>query len=120
MQWFKAHEGTDIDRNTKELAICTNCINDPSNVLYLPNTQASVLLKYSPMIKPPFNIQMYTGVAIMSKTGYAIGTVCVMDLKPKTLTQEQRDMLVLIRDQAMSLLELRRENLLLKSKTTGE
>lgn len=52
-------------------------------------------------------LRMYTGVALTSSDGFAIGTLCVMDTKPGGLNDTQRATLVKLARQVMALIELR-------------
>lgn len=116
MQWFKAHEGTEIDRNTRELAVCSHCIEANNGVLYVPDTQKSILLKNNPMTQEPYNVNFYSGISILSHEGYAIGTLCVMNKKSMHLDHSQQEALVMLRNQVMLLLEMRRAQYKLEAK----
>lgn len=110
-QWFKAHIGTEIKENTRELAICSHIINDKNNVTYIPNMSQDIRFKYHPMVTGETNIQFYAGVPILSPEGYALGTICVMDTNPKRIGRLQMEALVSLRDVAAKLLAIRRKEL---------
>ena len=110
-QWFKAHVGTELNQNTRELAICSHAINDTKNITYISNMSKDIRFKYHPMVKGETNVQFYAGVPILSREGYAIGTICVMDHKPKNLSTLQLEALSSLRDVVSKLLEIRRNEI---------
>jgi diguanylate cyclase (GGDEF)-like protein len=63
--------------------------------------------------QPPLRIgedtlRFYAGVPLISPDGHALGTVCVLDVKPRNLTAAQREGLEVLARQTQHLLELRR------------
>ena len=60
------------------------------------------------VINEPF-VRFYAGIPLLSPEGFAIGTLCVMDQKPRQLDDEQIKALEMLGNQVMSQLELRRE-----------
>ena len=52
---------------------------------------------------PPF--RFYAGSPLMSSRGYSVGTICVLDPSPKTLSHQQIDGLRLLSDQVVEMLE---------------
>ncbi len=55
------------------------------------------------------HIRFYAGAPLVTEKGLALGTVCVLDQKPRTLTQEQQESLALMSQLAMSLLDFRKK-----------
>jgi len=60
------------------------------------------------VINEPF-MRFYAGMPLWSPEGFAIGTICVMDKKPRTLDKKQISALGMLANQVMSQLDLRRE-----------
>src|SRR6202050_2214555 len=52
--------------------------------------------------------RFYCGVPLITDEGYAVGTLCVLDLEPRRLTFEQTQALRRLSRQVLTLLELRR------------
>jgi len=108
-QWFKAHLGTELKENSRELALCSHTINDLENATYIPDTRKDMRFKFNPVVTGPSNIQFYAGVSILSPEGYALGTVCVMDHVPKKLSRDQLEAMSILKTLVQKLLEIRRE-----------
>jgi diguanylate cyclase (GGDEF)-like protein len=54
------------------------------------------------------NIRFYAGAPLVTSNGEALGTICVMDDKPRGITQEQLDALQVLSHEVMGQFELRR------------
>jgi GAF domain-containing protein len=52
-------------------------------------------------------VRFYAGAPLVSANGHAVGTICVMDRTPRTLSEDQRHALRILAAQAASQLELR-------------
>jgi GAF domain-containing protein len=113
-QWFKARVGTELQENTRDLAICSHAINDKRNVAHIPDMTKDIRFKYHPMVTGESNIKFYAGVPILSPEGYALGTICVMDTVPKRINRMQLDALATLGELVCKLLAIRRNELVEK------
>jgi signal transduction histidine kinase len=64
----------------------------------------------SPFVSEAPNAKFYAGISITTPDGYRLGTVCVLDDKPRELTEEQLKCLRLLSDYTIKLIELRKTN----------
>lgn len=113
-QWFKSHHGLDSNETPKEHAFCAHAINDPHNILIVQDTSKDERFHDNPLVTGAPHIMFYAGVPLISETGMPLGTLCVIDNKPKLLTQNQIRSLTALSIQVMNLLELRKKKILLK------
>jgi diguanylate cyclase (GGDEF)-like protein len=65
-------------------------------------------------------MHMYAGTSLNTKDGYHIGTLCVLDSKPRRLTDHQRELLSGLARQVMALLELRAHERMLEEALARE
>jgi len=105
-QWFKSSIGIELYEIPRYLSACNQTIKtDAPYVIQDALKDKSDYREF--MAKEGF--QFYAGVPISSVDGYNIGTVCVIDYEPKTLTEEQLQTLKVIADQVVDLLEVRKK-----------
>lgn len=64
----------------------------------------------SPLVVGHPNFRFFAGVPIATKEGFNIGSICILDTKPKHLYPEQVETLKKIAAQVTVLLELRKQN----------
>ncbi len=113
-QWFKSLRGLNMKELERDLSICGHAINDPSNVMVIPNTRNDVRFFDNPAVTGEANVVFYAGVPLVNDKGIPLGTLCVIDNKPKTLTDVQIASLKALSQQTMKLLELRLNKLQLE------
>lgn len=84
-QWFKARVGLEVAETPRDLAFCSHAILDSQPLLVADATQ-DVRFADNPLVTGAPGIRMYAGVPIVSSGGIALGTLCVIDSVPRTLT----------------------------------
>ena len=50
----------------------------------------------NPLVTPVDGVRFYVGQVLLDHDGYAMGTLCAMDRRPRQLTDAQRDSLALL------------------------
>jgi signal transduction histidine kinase len=107
-QWTKAVRGLDGGDTPREVAFCPHTIVAPGGFLLVEDTHADERFAQNPLVVDDPSIRFYAGSAIHSASGRPIGTVCVVDSRPRSLSREQEDALRLLSRLATTQLELRR------------
>lgn len=113
-QWFKASVGLDIQETERDIALCDHTIRG-TGPLIIPDTRLDHRFADNPVVTDPNGIRFYAGIPLLSSENQVLGTLCVMDHRPRDLSDAQANYLALLADQVMMHLELRRQNLRLQN-----
>jgi len=106
-QWFKSKVGTNLNGSPREMAFCAHAILG-DDLLVVPNTLDDERFVNNPLVAADPHIRFYAGAPLITPTGEALGTVCVIDRVQRTLSDAQADSLRALSRQVMAQLELRR------------
>lgn len=107
-QWFKARCGFDYPETPIEHAICSHTILQ-DGILEIADTQADPRTADNPICREgAAPMRFYAGAPLISSNGLALGTLCVLDTKPRRLDEKQRRALTALAGQVMQLMDLRK------------
>src|ERR1700738_1858535 len=95
-QWFKSRNGITLQQTPRNEAICAHTILQPNGLLEVADTAADPRFAGYPLVTGEPHVRFYAGVALRSNEGLAVGALCVMDLRPRSLTPEQHGALIAI------------------------
>jgi diguanylate cyclase (GGDEF)-like protein len=109
-QWFKARVGMDPMETPRGHAFCAHAIVNPEKVLEIQDASKDVRFADNPLVTGGPRIRFYAGAPLLTPSGSALGTVCVMDHVPRVLTPVMEDALRALSRQVSALLALRRAN----------
>jgi signal transduction histidine kinase/ActR/RegA family two-component response regulator len=108
-QWFKASIGLSGKETPRDISFCAHAIcTDGQDLFVVPDTHKdSRFAPLSNVVGAP-HIRFYAGAPLVTSDGWALGTLCVIDRKPRELTPDQQQALRVLRHHVVSALELRR------------
>ncbi len=107
-QWFKSKTGIQFSELPRELSMCQYVVQK-STAIVIPDAVTDERFKSNPVITNNPSLRFYAGYPLIDPMGYALGTLCVIDQKPKQLTPSQDKALQLIAGEAMSLIVAKRQ-----------
>jgi PAS domain S-box-containing protein len=89
-QWFKANVGLQgVAQTARNISFCTHAIQG-SDILEVPDTTCDARFAANPLVTGEPSIRFYAGAPLVMPTGERIGTLCVIDRQPRTLSAQQR------------------------------
>ena len=114
-QWFKAKRGLEEKETPREISFCAHAILS-NNVMSVEDARTDPRFSDNPLVTGKVNIQFYAGVPIVSPSGHNLGTICVLDNKPRKLAVEQEKLLKILSAQITKLLDLRKKNIIIRER----
>ena len=106
-QWYKSTIGTTLRETQRNVAFCAHAILRPDEIFTVEDAASDPRFDDNPFVAGEPHIRFYAGAPIVMSSGEAIGTMCVIDTHPRTLTDAQRQCLTALARQASLLLDLR-------------
>ncbi len=103
-QWFLSRHGTELRETDRCLAFCAYAILDEV-ILEVPDARADARFVENLLVTGEPFIRFYAGAPLRSPDGHNLGTLCVIDQHPRTLSTEQRCVLTALARQVSRLLE---------------
>ena len=87
-QWFKARVGISVRETSRDISFCAHAILG-DDLLIVPDAAKDKRFKTNPLVTGPLKLRFYAGAPLITPDGHGLGTLCVLDNKPRTLRPEQ-------------------------------
>jgi GAF domain-containing protein len=107
-QWFKSTQGVSLRETVRDISFCAHAICQ-TGLFIIPDARKDPRFKNNPLVTGGPKIRFYAGSPLVTADGYALGTICVIDQKPRELSTAQKRALQLLSRVVVSQLELRRQ-----------
>lgn len=112
-QFFKSHHGLTNNETPRDYAFCAHAINDPDKIFIVSDSTKDQRFFDNPLVTGEPKVIFYAGIPLVTTDGFSLGTLCVIDNKPRNLSEAQLNALKALSNQVMRLLELKRNHSLL-------
>jgi signal transduction histidine kinase len=109
-QWFKAKIGIENTEGDRDTSFCGHAILQDEAIMIVKDALKDQRFIDNPLVLGDPNIRFYAGYPLASPSGYKLGTLCVIDRVPRSLTPEQELTLKILGNQVVKLFELRLRN----------
>ncbi len=106
-QWLKSAIGLPLGETSRDVSFCAHNILQ-NDVMIVPDATQDTRFRDNPSVTGDPYIRFYAGVPLVTEGGYALGSLCVIDIEPRQLTPDQETALRTLARQVVSQLELAR------------
>jgi len=91
-QWFKSSQGLEVTEMPRDISFCGHAINQ-DGLFIIPNAIEDERFADNPLVTDAPNIRFYAGYTLKIREGLNIGTLCLIDEKPKLMDEEDKQLL---------------------------
>jgi GAF domain-containing protein len=88
-QWYKSKLGISVDEDPRAYSFCAHAILKPDEIFIVPDARRDERFSENPLTIGAPNIVFYAGVPLTDSEGYSLGSLCVVDKRLRTLTENQ-------------------------------
>jgi anti-sigma regulatory factor (Ser/Thr protein kinase) len=106
-QWFKSKHGVNVSETPREVSFCAVAIQQP-DLFVVPDASKDPRFSSNPFVVSDPKIRFYAGAPFTSSDGHPLGTLCVVDVVPRSLTPNQEAALLALSRQVQAQFELRK------------
>ena len=108
-QWFKSEIGLGTREMPLDDSICRFALLEEQQMV-VPDTREDPRFRCNPLVTRESGLRFYAGALLKTRDGVPLGTLCVLDDKPRPqgLSEQEQFVLATLAHQVMSQIELRR------------
>ncbi len=103
-QWFKAKQGIELASTKRSDAFCSHTIMQ-EGVLVVEDATKDQRFCNNDLVTAAPHIRFYAGIPVSSDGETHVATLCVIDTKPRTFSDEQQRMLIELRNIVAGLIQ---------------
>jgi GAF domain-containing protein len=81
-QWLKASHGFELENAHRDVSFCSHAILN-SHVMVVPDTLLDDRFADHPSVVERPRIRFYAGYPLRTADAYRVGTLCILDTKPR-------------------------------------
>lgn len=109
-QWFKSAVGLDVTETDRSYAFCEHTIRG-NHVFEVVDATKDKRFKDNPLVLGDPHIRFYAGAPLRDPEGYNLGSLCIIDRKPRTCTENEKKLISKMSNVVMDLISMRQENI---------
>jgi PAS domain S-box-containing protein len=104
--WFKSHHGLEVEQISRDPGLCASAILEGTPYI-VEDAKKDVRALANPLVAGEFGLRFYVGAPLRTRDGYNLGTLCVIDHEPRTVSPEEVEQLEHLAAIVMEQMELR-------------
>ena len=116
-QWFKSSQGLTLSETQRSISFCGHTILG-RDIFVVPDSKEDPRFSDNPLVTGPPFLRFYAGCPLSGPDGRNLGTLCIIDNRPRQMTEADlkalKDLADLVQDE-LSNLTLSRTNALLSA-----
>ncbi len=90
--WFKSHHGLDVQQIGREPGLCASAILE-NEVYSVLDAKVDPRTLANPLVAGEFGLQFYAAAPLLTRDGFRLGTLCVIDYEPREVTEAEKQTL---------------------------
>ena len=90
--WFKARHGWEAQQAARDPGLCASAIAG-DGVSVVPDTARDPVARNHPLVKDDHPIRFYAAAPLHTRGGHNLGTLCILDRRPRQLSTAQQETL---------------------------
>ncbi len=91
-QWFKSCVGLDATETPRDISFCGHAILE-DHILVVPDATADDRFHDNPLVTGAPNIRFYAGCPLTVVNGSKLGTLCLIDVNPREMSEDDLELL---------------------------
>lgn len=91
-QWFKSKQGLEASETPRSISFCGHAILG-EDIFIVPNALEDERFHDNPLVTEAPYIRFYAGHPLKASNGHKMGTLCLIDEKPRELEEEDKELL---------------------------
>lgn len=107
-QWFKAKKGISLEETEREFSFCDYILNSSDDVLVIDDLSKDDRFYKNPLVLKELNIRFYAGVPLKTVDGHFLGSLSILDEKPRSISKNKINALKLLANEVMEYLDTRK------------
>jgi excisionase family DNA binding protein len=112
-QWFKSRQGLDMDETPRSWAFCNHTILH-EGIFIAEDLAADARFAANPAVAGAPHFRFYAGCPVVDPDGFALGSLCVIDTRPRALDEAQKEVLTALAAVASDAIRLRADEIQLR------
>lgn len=105
--WVKSSQGLKIEEMERDTAFCSHTIMN-NDLFIVEDLLKDKTFSSNPFVVNEPSIRFYAGIPLITQSGNALGTLCIIDYVPKQLNETQQEALRSLSRQVITLLEFKK------------